>query len=119
MKTILAANLQVGSIIDKVEGNPNVRGTVMQVNRFGNTVSANVPSRRPVGGWDAKGKEFRPAPLIEARLIAQEVEDCYQESGPTSIAIKIGARNITLAADAKVTVWVPAKEAVDAFYGKM
>jgi len=112
---IQASQLQVGSIIDHVEGNPNIRGTVTQVNRFGTPV-ANKDRRSPS---QVQNKDLRPLPLQEARIIAKEVEDCYgEDNGPSSITVKIGANNINLRADTPVSVWVPAADVMHALYGR-
>ncbi|MCK9463818.1 MAG: hypothetical protein M0R80_29725 [Proteobacteria bacterium] len=115
---IHARELQVGTIISRVQGNPNIRGTVSEVHQFSNPVSALLPSRSPVGGWNGKGKEQRLAPLAEARVIAQQVEECYTDGNPTSVSVKIGPKYVTISADAQVEVWLPAKDAVDCFHGR-
>ena len=115
---IHARDLEVGQTISRVHGNPNIRGTVTEVHRFSNPVSALLPSRSPVGGWKGKGKEHRLPALVEARVIAQQVEECYTEGNPTTIAVKIGHKHVTIAADTQVEVWVPAKDAVDSFSGR-
>lgn len=127
MKIIHASELQVGSIIAEVNGNSNIRGTVQNVHRFCNPQAALLPSRNNV---PANYKESTvlahspvdsntlrlhcPPPPSEARAAAHAVEQCYAEK-PSSVAILIGHRHVTIQADALVKVWVPASEAIFAF----
>lgn len=114
MLTIQASQLQVGSIIDHVEGNPNIRGTVMQVNRFGGAIA-----NKERGSLPKTNRKEHPLPaLAQARIIAQQVEECYNDSEPTSITVKIGHQNINLRADTRVVVWVPASDVMHALYGR-
>ena len=101
MTVIQAANLCPGNIVILVEGNPNVRGTITQVHRFGN---ANAQ----------KNANYRPIPLgmqrARAEAEAEAEEGCYANEDGNSLSITIGNRHITLHNDTKVQVWVPANK---------
>jgi hypothetical protein len=131
-QTIAAKDLQKGHIIDKVDGNPNIRGTVIAVCSFSNPQAALLPGRTPIIPANYKGsKEHNDVPTSQvnrvrtpmagpmARAVAREVERCYTEDNPTSVSVKVGHHFVTIAADTLVKVWVPASDAERMWAGKV
>ena len=101
---ITANRLKNGQFIDKVTGNPAIRGVVKSVNRFANE-QANRDKRSPIG-------ELKQAKGSINRIIAKEEKDCYSSSANERIAIAIGCKTFTLQADTEVSVYMPATQAM-------
>lgn len=128
MKVITANQLAAGSIIMRVEGNPNIRGTVTEVHQFCNSEANRLTDHRDTIAANHRGVTLAltsigsrtlrvksPPSSGEARAAAAAVEACYDDNPPTSIAVRIGYQRISLRPDTKVQVWVPATEAIFAF----
>jgi len=127
MKVITANQLAAGSIIMRVEGNPNIRGTVTEVHRFCNAEANRLIDHRDIPAnhrgvtlalTSIGSKTLRiksPPSSGEARAAAAAAEECYDDNPPTSVAVRIGYQRISLHPDTKVQVWVPSAEAIFAF----
>ncbi len=125
MKVKLACELKVGDTVMGTERNPNIRGTISEVKRFGCPV-ANKQRQRfslPSGRQDSHGdKELSkikspPSPKT-ARQIANEVDACYDDE-QGSIAVQIGSSIISLNPTAKVHVWVSYRDAYNILNGRV
>jgi len=105
---VKAYQLKAGDIIDKVESNPNIRGTVTRIHRFSNEIAARKPQPQQ--------QHRRHVPI--ARAIAREVERCYDEQPLPGVVVCVGSRHVSLDNDTNVSIWATATQAVNNWMGR-